>query len=128
MSENKNDSLDAARKKIAANQAKKRADEAEAKRLQAELARKKMSEDAQVFSKARKEVASRPRDAVVVTRSLRVRSEHNTKSQVVDGLVRDQKVKVLSTWNDGDDIWAKLGQDRWAAMVYDGTTLMKFDQ
>ncbi|MBE9525280.1 MAG: SH3 domain-containing protein [Chloroflexi bacterium] len=126
MSENKKDGLKAARNKIAANQAKKRAAEAEAKRLKDELARAKAQEDAQIFSKARKDVAGRSRDAVVVTRSLRVRSEHNTKSQVVDGLVRDQKVQVLSTWNDGDDIWAKLGQDRWAAMVYGGTKLMEF--
>ena len=55
-----------------------------------------------------------------------MRSEHNTKSSVVEGLVRDQKVQVLSTWTDGEDVWAQLGQDKWAAMVYDGTTLMKF--
>ena len=128
MSENTKDGLEAAKNKIAANQAKKRAAEAEAKKNEAELSRKKIQEDAQIFSKADKGVAGRSRDAVVVTRSLRVRSDHNTKSKVVDGLIRDQKVQVLSTWKDGDDVWAQLGQDRWAAMVYDGTTLMKFDQ
>ena len=108
--------------RIAANQAKKRAEATEAARLKAEVAAKRAQADRPVLRK----VAKRPRQAVVVTRSLRVRSEHNTKSSVVEGLVRDQKIQVLSTWNDGDDIWAKLGQDRWAAMVYDGTTLMEF--
>jgi len=42
------------------------------------------------------------------------------------GLVRDQKVQMLSTWVDGDEIWAKLDQDKWAAMVYDGNTIMEF--
>ncbi|MEN8173281.1 MAG: hypothetical protein ABFS03_10430 [Chloroflexota bacterium] len=122
MTENKKDSLQSAKDKIAANQAKKRAEATAAAQQKAEMAAKRSQADAQALRKS----ARGPREAVVVTKSLRVRSEHNTKSSVVDGLVRDQKVQVLTTWTDGDDTWAQLGRDKWAAMVYDGNTLMEF--
>ncbi len=74
------------------------------------------------------EEKAKQREAVVVVRSLRVRKDHSTSSEVVDGLVKDQVVTVLETWQDGDDVWAKLGDGRWAAMVYNGETLMKFKE
>ncbi len=71
-------------------------------------------------------VAAQPKKGIVTTRSLRVRKDHNTDAPVVDGLDEGKEVQILETWTDGKNTWAKLGTDKWAAMVYDGQTLMKF--
>jgi membrane protein involved in colicin uptake len=60
----------------------------------------------------------------VTVRSLRIRAEHNTSSEVVGGLVDGDEVTILSTWSDGKDTWAKLDKG-WAAMIYDGETYIK---
>jgi hypothetical protein len=77
---------------------------------------------------AQKEAAERaaaaPKKGVVTVRSLRIRADHNTQSEVVGGLVNGDEVTVLSTWSDGQDTWAKLDKG-WAAMVYDGETYIK---
>jgi hypothetical protein len=69
-------------------------------------------------------VAAAPKKGVVTVRSLRIRADHNTSSEVVGGLVDGDEVTVLSTWSDGKDTWAKLDKG-WAAMVYDGETYIK---
>jgi len=68
--------------------------------------------------------AAAPKKGVVTVRSLRIRADHNTTSEVVAGLVDGDEVTILSTWSDGKDTWAKLDKG-WAAMVYDGETYIK---
>lgn len=68
--------------------------------------------------------AAIPKKGVVIVRSLRIRADHNTASEVVAGLVDGDEVTILSTWSDGKDTWAKLDKG-WAAMVYDGETYIK---
>lgn len=69
--------------------------------------------------------ATAPKKGVVTVRSLRIRADHNTTSEVVGGLVDGNEVTILSTWSDGKDTWAKL-DNGWAAMVYDGETYIKY--
>jgi hypothetical protein len=73
---------------------------------------------------AAKAAAAAPRKGVVTIKSLRIRAEHNTTSEVVAGLVDGNEVSVLSTWSDGKNTWAKLDKG-WAAMVHDGKTYIK---
>jgi hypothetical protein len=65
-----------------------------------------------------------PKKGVVTVRSLRIRADHNTTSEVVAGLVDGDEVTILDTWSDGKDTWAKL-EKGWAAMIYDGETYIK---
>ena len=73
---------------------------------------------------ADEKAAAAPKKGVVTVRSLRIRADHNTTSEVVAGLVDGDEVTILSTWSDGTDTWAKLDKG-WAAMVYDGETYIK---
>ena len=75
-------------------------------------------------AKAAAERAAAPKTGIVTVRSLRIRADHNTTSEVVGGLVDGNEVTILSTWSDGKDTWAKL-DNGWAAMVYDGETYIK---
>lgn len=68
--------------------------------------------------------ATIPKKGIVAVRSLRIRADHNTTSEVVGGLVDGNEVTIHSTWSDGKDTWAKL-DNGWAAMVYDGETYIK---
>src|SRR5215212_3908885 len=68
--------------------------------------------------------AAAPKMGVVAVRSLRIRADHNTTSEVVAGLVDGDQVSILTTWSDGKNTWAKLDKG-WAAMVYDGETYIK---
>ena len=68
--------------------------------------------------------ATAPKKGVVTVRSLRIRADHNTTSEVVAGLVDGDEVNILSTWSDGKNTWAQLDKG-WAAMVYDGETYIK---
>jgi hypothetical protein len=69
--------------------------------------------------------ATAPKKGVVTVRSLRIRADHNTTSEVVAGLVDGDEVTILSTWTDGKDTWAQLDKG-WAAMVYNGETYIKY--
>jgi hypothetical protein len=73
---------------------------------------------------AEKAAAAAPKKGMVTVRSLRIRADHSTTSEVVGGLVDGNEVTILSTWSDGKDTWAKL-DNGWAAMVYDGETYIK---
>lgn len=73
---------------------------------------------------ADEKAAAAPKKGIVTVRSLRIRADHNTTSEVVAGLVDGDEVSILSTWTDGKDTWAKLDKG-WAAMVYDGETYIK---
>jgi colicin import membrane protein len=65
-----------------------------------------------------------PKKGVVIVRSLRIRADHSTTSEVVAGLVNGDEVSILTTWSDGKNTWAKLDKG-WAAMVYDGATYIR---
>jgi len=67
------------------------------------------------------------RTAVVKVHSLHVRKDHSTKAETMAGLTMGEKVTVLSTWSDGKNTWAEIGPERWSAMVYNGDTLMEFE-
>jgi hypothetical protein len=67
------------------------------------------------------------RKGTVLTRSLHVRKDHSTKSETMAGLVKGNKVDIIGTWSDGKNTWAQLAPDRWAAIVYDGQTLIQLD-
>ena len=71
--------------------------------------------------------ATAPKKGIVTTKSLRIRADHTTSSEVVAGLVDGNEVSILSTWSDGKNTWAKLDKG-WAAMVYDGETYIKLVQ
>ena len=66
-----------------------------------------------------------PKKGIVTIKSLRIRADHTTTSEVVAGLVDGNEVSILSTWSDGKNTWAKLDKG-WAAMVHDGKTYIKF--
>lgn len=74
---------------------------------------------------AAERAAAAPKKGIVTTRSLRVRKDHSTASDVVAGLVDGQEITILATWSDGKNTWAKL-ENGWAAMVHEGETYIKF--
>jgi hypothetical protein len=76
------------------------------------------------MNKVAAQKAAAPKKGIVTVRSLRVRADHNTNSEVVAGLVDGNEVTILDTWTDGKDTWAKL-ENGWAAMEYDGETYIK---
>jgi hypothetical protein len=104
--------------------AKAVADKAAAEKAAAlKAANEKASAEAAARIAAAK-AATAPKKGIVTVRSLRIRADHNTSSEVVAGLVDGDEVTILSTWTDGKDTWAKLDKG-WAAMVYDGETYIK---
>jgi colicin import membrane protein len=116
-----------AAKKEAEARAKMAADKAAADKATAEkkAAIAKASEErADAVKAAMDKAAAAPKKGIVTVRSLRIRAEHNTTSEVVAGLVNGNEVTILDTWTDGKDTWAKL-ENGWAAMVYDGDTYIK---
>lgn len=70
-------------------------------------------------------VAAAPKKGVVNVRSLHIRKDHSTSAAEVGGLTNGDEVTILETWSDGKNTWAKLGPDRWAAIEYNGDTLIK---
>jgi ATPase subunit of ABC transporter with duplicated ATPase domains len=117
-----------ARARIAAEEAAEQAtaDKAEAEKaaLQKAAAERVTTMKAASEKAAAGITAAAPRKGVVTVRSLRIRADHTTASEVVAGLVDGDEVPILSTWSDGENTWAKL-EKGWAAMVYDGETYIK---
>lgn len=74
---------------------------------------------------ARVAAAAAPKKGIVMVRSLHIRKDHITTSAEVGGLTKDKEVTILETWTDGKNSWGKLGPDQWAAIVYNGETLIK---
>jgi len=99
--------------------------EAEAQaQAEAEAARKKGAE-LKARVQAERAAAAAQKKGVVAVRSLHIRKDHSTTSAEVGGLTKGNEVTILETWSDGKNTWAKLGPDRWAAIVYNGETLIK---
>jgi hypothetical protein len=63
----------------------------------------------------------------VIVRSLHIRKDHSAKSEGVGGLVAGNEVTIFETWTDGKDTWARIGDDQWAAMIYNGETYIKVE-
>jgi len=132
---------EAAQKEAAALRAKMEADKSAAAKAAADKAAAEKSAAAKAatekaaaesasavkaaMDKAAAQKAAQPKKGVVSTRSLRVRKDHNTSAEVVAGLVDGDEVTILETWSDGKNTWAKVEPDQWAAVVYDGDTLIK---
>jgi hypothetical protein len=74
---------------------------------------------------AKPAAALEPKDGTVVVDSLRIRKDHNTSAEVVAGLAYGNKVKVLDTWTDGKNTWAKIGPDQWAAIEHNGKKMIE---
>jgi membrane protein involved in colicin uptake len=120
---------EAAKKKGAELKAKM---EAEAKQAAAERASatkaaadKVIADKAAADKAAAERAAAAPKKGVVNVRSLHIRKDHSTTSAEVGGLTHGKEVTILETWSDGKNTWAKLGPDQWAAIVYNGETLIK---
>jgi hypothetical protein len=64
------------------------------------------------------------RHGVVRVRSLHVRRDHSRRAETMDGLKRGEQVTILNTWTDGENTWAQLGPERWAAIEYNGEALI----
>ena len=114
----------AAQQKALADAAQKEA-EARAKIAAEKAAADRVAAMKTASEQATAERAAAPTKGVVTVRSLRIRADHNTTSEVVGGLVDGDEVDILTTWTDGKDTWAKLDKG-WAAMVYNGETYIKF--
>lgn len=112
----------AAAAQLAAEKAATEKDAAE--KAAAKAATDKANAERIAAAQAAAAAAAAPKKGIVTVRSLRIRADHNTTSEVVAGLVEGDEVTILSTWSDGKDTWAKLDKG-WAAMVYHGETYIK---
>ena len=91
---------------------------------EAEAARKKGAE-LKARMQTERAAAAAQKKGVVAVRSLQIRKDHSTTSAEVGGLSYGDEVNILETWSDGKNTWAKLGPDRWAAIEYNGETLIR---
>ena len=92
-----------ARARIAAEKAAAVKAEADKRAAEQMAAMKAANEKA---AAERAAVAAAPKKGVVAVRSLRIRADHNTTSEVVAGLVDGDEVSILTTWSDGKNTWA----------------------
>ncbi|MGE5248733.1 MAG: SH3 domain-containing protein [Bacteroidota bacterium] len=115
----------AAADKLAAEKAA--AERAAAERIAIEKANaeRAAAERAAAAKAAAERAAAAPRKGVVLARSLHIRQDHSTSSAEVGGLIKGNEVTILETWTDGKNTWARLGPDRWAAIVYNGEKLIE---
>ena len=127
---------EAAKKKGAELKAKMEAEKAAATKAAADkaaadkaaadrAASMKAAADRAAAQRATAATAAAPKKGVVNVRSLHIRKDHSTTSAEVGGLTHGKEVTILETWSDGKNTWAKLGPDQWAAIVYNGETLIK---
>ena len=66
----------------------------------------------------------RQRQGVVRVRSLHVRKDHSTRAETMAGLRKGDRVAIINTWTDGENTWAQLGPERWAAIEHNGEALI----
>ena len=78
------------------------------------------AEEARLLANAKK--------GVVTAHSLYIRADHDANAKAVGGLVAGNEVKILETWTDGKNTWARIGEDQWSAMEYDGNTYIKLEE
>jgi hypothetical protein len=66
----------------------------------------------------------RERQGIVIAKVLDIRKDHSTSAESMGWLSPGDQVTILNTWTDGENTWAQLGPDRWAAIVYNGESLI----
>jgi hypothetical protein len=63
--------------------------------------------------------------AVVLERGLPLLREPNPMAETMDTLHKGQRIRILNTWTDGEDIWVQLGPERWATIERDGEVVIE---
>ena len=66
------------------------------------------------------------RTGVVKVENLHIRQDHDTASAEVGGLRYGDEVTILETWADGENYWARLGPEQWAAIRSDDEIYIEF--
>lgn len=69
--------------------------------------------------------SSRQYHGVVLERGLDVRRDHNELAEIMGPIRKGEKLTILDTWTDGEDIWAQLGPERWVAIEQNGEALIE---
>ena len=64
------------------------------------------------------------RQGIVIAKVLDIRKDHSTSAESMGWLSPGDQVTILNTWTDGENTWAQLGPDRWAALAYNGESLI----
>jgi len=64
------------------------------------------------------------RQGIVIATNLDIRKDHSASSESLGWLSPGDNVTVLNTWTDGENTWAQLGPERWAAIIYNGEALI----
>jgi hypothetical protein len=64
------------------------------------------------------------RQGIIIATSLDIHKDHSTSSESMGRLVPGDNVTILNTWTDGENTWAQLGPERWAAIIYNGEALI----
>lgn len=64
--------------------------------------------------------------AIVLERGIPLRREPSWNSETMATLHKGEDVILLDMWMNGEDVWAQLGPERWAAVIEDGQALINF--
>lgn len=91
-----------------------------------ELAKSEAEIKAAALEEAR--LLANAKKGVVTAHSLYIRADHDANAKAVGGLVAGNEVKIIETWTDGKNTWARIGEDQWSAMEYDGNTYIKLEE
>lgn len=62
--------------------------------------------------------------AIVLERGIPLRREPSWNSETMATLQKGEEVILLDMWMNGDDVWAQLGPERWAAVIENGEALI----
>ena len=60
------------------------------------------------------------RQAVIRTRGVEARRDHNYWSEIMGGFSQGETVTIVDTWTDGEHTWVQLGPERWVNIEQDG--------
>ena len=63
--------------------------------------------------------------AVVLQSGLPLRRDHKANAETVDTMKQGERVTILDTWTDGENLWVQFGPERWAAIDQDGDALIE---
>ena len=63
----------------------------------------------------------------VLVASLHVRKDHSTSAETVRGLVKGDEVTITTTWTDGTNTWAQIGENEWAAVEHGGKKMIELN-
>lgn len=68
---------------------------------------------------------SRQLHAVVLERGVSLLREHNPMSEVMGKLHQGEKVNIVDTWINGEELWVLIGPERWTPVQQDGEALLE---